>query len=184
MGVPPESEALGLKTNIALIGFMGTGKTTVGRALAKMLHKDFVDTDVEIEKATGMKIEEIFTRFGEIRFRSEESLAVKKAAGMQNCVIATGGGAVLRPENLEHLKTSCYIVCLQAAPEIIQTRVSRRIRPLLRKDRSVQYIETLLQERQAYYQEADLYVDTSGFNQEEVAAEISAWLQDEAVFRK
>lgn len=159
---------------------MGTGKTTVGRTLARMLHKDFIDTDEEIEKTTGLKIEEIFTRCGEIRFRSEESLAIKKAAGKQNCVIATGGGAVLRPENLEYLKASSYIICLQTSPEVIQTRVSRRIRPLLRKDRSVQHIQALLQERQAYYQGADLYVNTSESNLEEVALEILAWLKDKA----
>ncbi len=180
MGVPQESEALGLKTNIALIGFMGTGKTTVGLTLAKMLHKEFLDTDEEIEKATGLKIEEIFTRYGEIRFRSEESLAIKKAAGKQGCVIATGGGAVLRPENLEYLRASSYIICLQTEPEVIQTRVSRRIRPLLRKDRSVQHIGALLQERQAYYQGADLYVNTSELNHEEVALEIIVWLKDKA----
>lgn len=148
--------------------------------MAKILHKEFVDTDVEIEKAVGLKIEEIFTRYGEIRFRSEESLAVKKAAGKQNCVIATGGGAVLRQENLEYLKASSYIICLQTAPEVIQIRVSRRIRPLLRKDRSVEHIQALLRERQANYQGADFYVDTSESNQDEAASIIAAWLREKA----
>jgi len=156
---------------------MGTGKTTVGRSLANLMNKEFVDTDLEIEKAVGLKIDEIFVRYGEVRFRSEETLVLNKMARKQNCVISTGGGAVLLPDNLTNLKTSSYIICLSAAPEVIQARVSRRIRPLLRKDRSLDHIQELLKEREAYYQGADLYVDTSGLDQDEVTALIFEWLQ-------
>ncbi|NLK51159.1 MAG: shikimate kinase [Syntrophomonadaceae bacterium] len=166
-----------MKTNLILIGFMGTGKTTVGRTLARLLDKEFMDTDSEIEKVVGLKIEDIFNRYGEIRFRSEESLVVQKLARRQNQVISTGGGVVLNPENVRALKATGYLVCLQAAPEVIQSRVSRRIRPLLRKDNSLERIKELLKERETSYRGADLYVDTSNCTQEEVVNQIYAWWQ-------
>jgi len=164
-----------LKTNITLIGFMGTGKTAVGRSLASLLKKDFVDTDAEIEKVVGLKVEEIFFRYGEVRFRSEESLIIKKVAARQNCVISTGGGAVLNKANWEALRASSYIVCLVASPAVIQSRVARRVRPLLRKDRSLDRIQELLKEREPFYQGADLYIDTSEVSHQEVAQQIYDW---------
>ena len=154
---------------------MGTGKTAVGRSLASLVEKDFVDTDAEIEKVVGLKVEEIFSRFGEVRFRSEESLIIKKVAARQNCVISTGGGAVLNKVNWEALRASSYIVCLVASPEVIQSRVARRVRPLLRKDRSLDRIKELLKEREPFYQGADLYIDTSEVSCQEVAQQIYDW---------
>jgi shikimate kinase len=80
------------RANIILIGFMGTGKTAIGKRLAQALGRPFIDTDKEIEKVTGMSIAQIFNKHGEIRFRSEEKIAIKKACASRSAVIATGGG--------------------------------------------------------------------------------------------
>ncbi|HQE24133.1 MAG TPA: shikimate kinase, partial [Syntrophomonadaceae bacterium] len=81
--------------NIILTGFMGTGKSSVGTRLAERLNREFVDMDREIERLTGMTISQLFRRYGEVRFRSEEKLMAKKLAGQSDLVIATGGGIVL-----------------------------------------------------------------------------------------
>jgi shikimate kinase len=160
---------------------MGTGKTTVGRSLAGLMNKDFVDTDSEIEDLLGLKVEEIFARYGEVRFRSEEALVIRRLAKQQNCVISTGGGIVLDPANLNALRTSSHIICLVATPEVIQARVSRRIRPLLRKDRSLKRIQELMEERESCYQGADLYVDSTEVSQDEVVSIICEWYQKQSL---
>lgn len=167
------------RTNIVLIGFMGTGKTGVGRILARVMGKDFVDTDAEIEKNIGLKVEKIFQNFGEERFRLEESKIIKEVARRNNCVIATGGGVVLNPDNIQVLKESGLLIGLTAAPEVIQTRVTNKIRPLLRKP-TIERISKLLQEREKYYQVADWYIDTSTYSKKEVAAKILEWWNDHA----
>ena len=154
---------------------MGTGKTTIGRGLAQLLGWDFFDTDYEIEKAVGLRVEEIFRRFGEIRFRSEESLILQKIVVKPNCVISTGGGATLDPANYALLKENCYVVCLTATPETIHARTARQSRPLLRKDRSLNRIVELLQAREAAYRGADLYLDTSQATRDELIEDLRQW---------
>jgi len=114
------------KSNIVLIGFMGTGKTAVGRRLAALLNKSFYDSDQEVENVTGMSIPQLFSRYGEIRFRSEENLIINKLSRYDNCVIATGGGVVLNGENIRMLREKGVIVCLSARPEINCERGGRR----------------------------------------------------------
>lgn len=166
--------------NIVLIGFMGSGKTAVGKRLANKLKMGFFDTDENIEKVSEMSIGKIFNDYGEIRFRSEEALAVKRACALKNFVIATGGGAVLNPENFELLKNSGVIVALDASPEEIQKRVSKRnsFRPLLGNDKSIENITRLLEKRVPIYQQANYRVDTTGKELEAVVDEIMELLKN------
>jgi len=159
------------KDNIVLIGFMGTGKSTVGRRLAKLLGMEFIDTDQEIERLTEMTVSEIFRRHGETRFRSEERLLVKRLAELKGYVIATGGGTVLDPENWQNLAHSGTIISLYAPLEEIYKRVGyRNDRPLLKGDR--QEVENLWTKRQPVYNQADWTVDTTNKGIDQVVEEI------------
>ncbi len=161
------------KSNIVLIGFMGTGKTAVGKRLAAILNKKFYDSDQEIEKVTGMTIPQLFARYGEIRFRSEENLAIARLAKHENCVIATGGGVAINSENMRLLRKNGIIICLSARPEIIYERVKRRNnRPLLQKGDMFENIVRLMEERRDIYQAADFYLDTSDMDFQEIIAKI------------
>jgi len=151
-----------VKTNIVLIGFMGTGKTAVGKRLAALLDKGFYDTDNEVETVTGMTVSQLFSKYGEVRFRSEENLAVKRLAQKDNCIIATGGGAVLDIENITALAEKGVIIWLSASPEVIFERVRKKnTRPLLRKGDLYQNIIELSRQREDFYKCADFYIDTS-----------------------
>jgi shikimate kinase len=167
--------------NIVLTGFMGTGKTSVGRVLAYRLGLEFVDTDEEIEKATGKTVQDLFSRYGSIRFRSEESLVIKKLSAREGMVIATGGGAVLNPENVSALKKNGVVVLIRSSPEIIRKRVrTGRNRPLLAGSSDLkQRIEDLMAEREeAYRAAADLEVLSGEESKEEVAGKIIRLLEE------
>jgi shikimate kinase len=156
-----------MKTSIALVGFMGTGKTTVGKMLARKLVKEFIELDAEIEKKAGKTISDIFRESGEEYFRQLEAETLKEIAGRKNFVIACGGGVVLKPENIFRLKQECVIVCLSAAPDVILQRVSgdRNIRPLLDVDGREKRIKELLEYRRPLYtRAADIAIDTSGID--------------------
>ena len=114
-----------MKTNVALIGFMGTGKTAVGRALARKLKKKFIELDPMIEQKAGKTIPEIFKEDGEIAFRELEIAVTKEAAGEKHAVIACGGGVVLNKINTDRLRTEGITVYLTASPEAILRRTSR-----------------------------------------------------------
>jgi len=163
-----------MEKNIILIGFMGTGKSSVGLKLAQKLKMKFVDMDQQIEQITHMSVSEIFKRHGETRFRSEEKLLARKLAGQSNLLIATGGGTALDEENLRLLRSNGVIVCLHASPEEILERVNRRkgTRPLLKKNVSIEDIKEMLKAREKYYAQADYHVSTSGKSTEEVSQEI------------
>lgn len=159
--------------NIILIGFMAAGKSSVGRLLAKQLGWDYLDTDSEIEKVTGLKIPELFRKYGEMRFRSEESLVVKKLSGRTETIIATGGGTAIWEDNwnrLEHLGT---IIHLYVPLEVALRRIKRRQdRPLLLK--SEEEIKRLWQERLNIYNKAHITIDTSAKEITAVVDEILA----------
>lgn len=161
-------------TNIILIGFMGTGKTAIGRIVARMLNYQFLDTDEMVEETTGLTINQLFRKHGEIRFRSEEELVVRKLANRQNLVVATGGGVVLNSENVRLLKQNGFFVLLTAEPNVILERVSRRnTRPLLAKGKNLDTIISLYAERYTFYQAcADFTVDTSSISLEESSEKI------------
>ncbi len=159
--------------NIVLTGFMGTGKTEVGRLIAKSLGYTFVDADTEIELQEKMPITEIFKRFGEPYFRDIESQVIKKLSEMEKVVISTGGGAVLREENIKNLRKKGIIICLQATPETIYERTKQDTsRPLLQVENPLQRIKELLEIRQPYYEKADIMIDTDNKTPEEIAQEI------------
>lgn len=160
--------------NIILTGFMGAGKSTVGMRLAERLKMEFVDLDREIEKVTGMSVNQIFKRYGEIRFRSEENLMVEKLAKRDGLVIATGGGTILREENMQILRNNGIIILLEASPEDIFARVSRKrgTRPLLRKNLTIENIEAMLADRDPFYQQADHRINTSGKDLDTIVKEI------------
>jgi shikimate kinase len=159
--------------NIVLVGFMGTGKTVVARALAERLSMKYLDLDDEIEKKEGRSINEIFRQDGEAHFRYLEKLAVKRISGLDNQVLATGGGVVLDKENVEHLKNNGVLICLTSRPEIIYSRVKDQTqRPLLNVDDPLRKIRDLLSARQPYYAKANFTVDTSKLTVEETIDKI------------
>ena len=156
-----------MKSNLVLTGFMGTGKTSLGKLLAEKLGRGFVDIDQKIEQDSGMTIPQIFEKYGEKYFRELEKNAVKEVAARKNLVIATGGGTVKDEENIRLLKESGVMVCLTTEPEEIFRRTERRgERPVLDasdEDR-LNTIKKLLAERQKFYAQADYTVDTTDWS--------------------
>jgi shikimate kinase len=163
---------------VILTGFMGTGKTSVGKALARRLGCPFVDTDDLIERAEGRKIEEIFAAEGEEYFRSAERRALIEALTIPNAVVASGGGAVLSAENLSRIRAAGPLVCLTARPEVIRERVGGDValRPILAKH-GLEGIEGLLDQRASAYAKADFTVDTSDRPVGSVVREIAQFLE-------
>ena len=159
--------------NIILTGFMGTGKTAVGREIARLLQMNLVDIDTEIEKTESMTINSIFEQFGEPRFREIETEMIKKKSSMTNVVISTGGGAVLKQENIDALRENGVIVCLHATPETILKRTGKsEDRPLLKVENPLQKIHDLLNYREPFYEKADIMVDTEDKTPLQIAEEI------------
>ena len=163
--------------HIVLTGFMATGKTEVGRRLARLLQRPFVDTDGIVEGAEGRTVAQIFASEGEVRFRQLERAAVERACAMQDAVIATGGGALLDPENRLRLAAAGPIICLAASPEDILRRTGNgTTRPLLATgngDRLAR-IRALLAERAPAYAVAAHTVDTSGLTVDQVVERVRA----------
>jgi shikimate kinase len=159
--------------NLALIGFMGTGKSSVGRLVARSLHFDFVDTDQMIEERVGKRVSEIFEQDGEPVFRQFEREAVDRLAQMRGVVIATGGGMPANEYNLGSLKSHALVACLWASPETIWNRVRRHShRPLLQAPDPRQRIRELLETREMWYKQADVLMSTDLRTLPEVAQNI------------
>ncbi len=148
--------------NIFLIGPMGSGKTTIGRQLAKVLDKTFVDSDQEIETRTGANIPWIFDIEGEAGFRQREQAVIDELTRRQGVVLATGGGAVLAEENRRHLAERGVVIYLRTSIEQQLRRTAKdRNRPLLQTDDPRARLEALLARREPLYQEiANIIVDT------------------------
>jgi shikimate kinase len=165
--------------SVFLIGPMGAGKTTIGRHLATLLHKQFVDADHEIEKRTGVSIPVIFEIEGETGFRRRESAAIEALTRDRDIVLATGGGAVLLEENRIVLKERGTVVYLQADIETLVERTRRdRNRPLLQTEDPRGKIEELLRQREPIYREvADVVVDTGQRAPSSVARDIAMRLK-------
>jgi shikimate kinase len=159
--------------NIALIGFMGTGKSTVGRLVAETLHFTFLDTDHVIEARASRSIAEIFEHEGEPAFREWERRIVDELTRRTKTVIATGGGLPANDANLASLKTHALVVCLWASPDTIWERVrGHRHRPLLNEPDPLQRIRDLLAARAPFYRQADVLVGVDTRSPREVAAHI------------
>ncbi|MGB9677164.1 MAG: shikimate kinase [Candidatus Ratteibacteria bacterium] len=170
-----------MKKNIVLIGFMGTGKTEVGKLLAERLNMTFIDTDKLIEEREKDRIARIFQVKGEDYFRKVEEEVIEEVSNCENCVIATGGGAVIREKNYNNLKKNGILICLSATPEEIYRRtLPKKDRPLLMKSKNViETIKELLEMRKPYYQKADYTVDTTKKKIEKVVDEIMELLKRE-----
>jgi shikimate kinase len=159
--------------NIALVGFMGTGKSTVGQMVAGMLNFRFVDTDEMIEGIADKRIADIFAAEGEARFREYEWEVVQKLRGVSHTVIATGGGLITNPENLASLKEHALVVCLWCSAEAIFRRVGHQgHRPLLRVENPKERIEALLAERAPAYRQADVLLSSEFRKPKEVATHV------------
>jgi len=159
--------------NIALIGFMGTGKSTVGQLAAGMLGFSFIDTDAMIEQSAGKRIPDIFATDGEARFREYERDVVAKLREMHHTVISTGGGMVTNPANLADLKEHALVVCLWCSAETILKRVGHQThRPLLRVENPLEKIRALLAERAPAYRQADVLLSSEFRKPKEVATHV------------
>ncbi|MER3473835.1 MAG: shikimate kinase [Armatimonadota bacterium] len=155
--------------NVALIGFMGTGKSLLGRMLAQRWGWQFVDTDALVEQKAGCTVAQIFARFGEEYFRQRETEVLRDLESQRHLVIATGGGVPTRPENVHSLRRHAVIVLLTAEPEVILQRVQPvATRPKLASASDpLAEIRRLLKEREVAYACADLHLDTSHLSPEE-----------------
>ncbi len=166
------------KDSIALIGFMATGKTVVGNALADALGDNyrFVETDQIIIEDAGKTIPEIFADDGEIRFREYEIAACKKVAKFSNVIISCGGGVVLNKINIDYLKENCHIVLLNASAEEIYKRAMKdgqETRPVIDKEDPEAEIKKVLDFRKPFYEAAaEIIIETTGKKIEDIVIEI------------
>ncbi|MHA1682293.1 MAG: shikimate kinase [Promethearchaeota archaeon] len=165
-----------MKSNIALVGFMGTGKTATGEIVAKKLGKQFIEADELIAQRAGMSIPEIFSKHGEIRFRELEIEVAREMGTMREGVFSMGGGVIMNQISIMYLRENCVIIRLSADAATIFARVmaeGKEKRPMIAKPDPKGEIERLLAFREPFYNAAtDLFVDTTGKMIDEVADEI------------
>ena len=177
------NDLVGTPNNIFLVGFMASGKSHVGRQLAKRTGWKLLDADSVIIERAGMSIEEIFKIEGEVFFRSLESEIVSELCSGSRQIVAMGGGAFLNPANREQMLNHGSVVCLRAKPETIFKRLNKSqsndrgrrntpVRPLLGQNDPLEKIESLIQERSVAYSEAHYQVDTDEFGPDEIAVQI------------
>src|SRR5579871_2336208 len=159
--------------NITLIGFMGTGKSSVARLLASQLRFALLDTDEMIERQSGKTIADIFANDGETAFRDFETRVVAELASHDRTIIATGGGVGANPSHLENLKQHSLVVCLWASPDAIWERVRHHThRPLLQGPDPQAKIRELLAAREPVYKQADVLLNTQVRSVKEVAQQV------------
>jgi len=168
---------------LALVGFMGTGKSRIGWELSRYLSLNFVDTDKVIERVSCMRIPDIFDLYGEQVFRDYETEIVRRCLRLDDAVVSTGGGVVMRQQNRDMLKRRGPVIRLTASPETIYKRTRRNKRPLLEVGNPTERIRDLMTSRDAAYADAASFsVSTDGRNSEDVVAEIveKLWQWQEA----
>jgi shikimate kinase len=160
--------------NLFLVGPMGAGKSAVGRQLAKLLHLSFLDSDDEIESRTGVDIPFIFEKEGEEGFRKREAKVIDELSAMDGIVLATGGGAVVNPQNRNFLGARGFVIYLFTSVDQQVVRTQRgRERPMLANGDSRKILDDLMAFRDPLYREiADLTVETDGRKVKAVASEI------------
>jgi len=160
--------------NIILVGFMGTGKSTIGRSLSQTLSYPVIDTDQLIEKQQGRSIPEIFEEEGEDAFRDMETALLRSLLNQSGHIISTGGGIIIREENRQLLRKMGYVIWLVASPEEIHNRTSRtNNRPLLNNEDPAETIRKLLETRIPLYKEcAHLAIETNQLNFDEITTGI------------
>ncbi len=172
--------------NLYLVGFMGTGKTTVGRAVAHRLGFHLLDSDHEIERSQGRSIPDIFAQSGEPAFRALEREFIERGHPATRTLIACGGGLVVRPGMLEILKGKGVVVCLHASIETILARTARqRNRPLLEVENPEERIRTLFAAREAIYKRSGTLILTDSRPLQEIVAHvIRVWRRDATDFMR
>lgn len=155
-----------MSNNIFLIGLMGAGKTTIGRALAKKLNRPFFDSDHEIEARTGATVSTIFEIEGEASFRKREAETIRELGSQNSIILATGGGAVLHPDTRAFLKETTSVIYLHASISQLLQRTERdKSRPLLQTADPRKKLEELFLQRDPFYREvADLVIETGSAN--------------------
>ncbi len=167
------------KDSVALIGFMATGKTTIGKSLAIYLGEEykFIETDQLILQKTGKNIPSIFTEEGEEKFREYENKVCEKVSKLNKVVISCGGGVVLNKQNVINLKKNCHIVLLRASPKEIYERIIRNgkpSRPVINIQGSKREIKKILKFRKKYYKEAaEIVIDTTEKKIQNIVREIA-----------
>lgn len=172
-----------MKNNIYLIGFMGTGKSTVSRSLAELLGYEEIDTDAWIVRQQNKSIPEIFETQGEAHFRDLETRLLEQMKEQQHKIISCGGGMVLREENVSLMKENGVVVLLTAAPQTILSRVEKGTdRPILNGNMNVDYIRGLMEKRTPYYEAAgEVVIVTDDRQPEEIAQEIKKKLKSDEI---
>ena len=166
-----------MKNNIALIGFMGCGKTTVGKILSKKMNFYFADSDQIIEEREGMTIPDIFKKFGEGYFRKLEEQTIRSLIEKEKIIISTGGGAVLNPSLFEYMKNNAAVVYLDASIDTLWNRLKNCTnRPMLYSDNPRKRMEELYKNRLPVYQKAHYIIKTDGKSPENVAEGIMSSL--------
>lgn len=162
--------------NLVLVGFMGTGKSTLGRGAARALRRPFADTDALVVRRAGRPVPEIFAQSGEAGFRALEAAVAAEYARPRRAVVATGGGILTRPDNLAALRAGGVLVALSARPEVILARVGGAEaglrRPLLRGPDPLTRIAELLRERAGLYAQADLELLTDRLRRDATLEEL------------
>ncbi len=162
------------KRNIVLVGFMGTGKTTVGRLLSKQTGMPLVDMDSVIEERAGKAISKIFAEDGETHFRTLERAIVRDLSAKSGQVVSTGGGIVLDPDNIPDYEKNGLVICLLASAETILERVRHDdTRPLLAGDKQEKILQ-ILETRRPLYEAIAHKINTDGLEPEAIAAQIAA----------
>ena len=161
------------ETNLYFVGFMGTGKTTVGRTVAQCMGHHLLDSDVEIERLAGKPVAEIFASEGEPAFRAMERAFIERGHPSTGCVVACGGGLVVQPGMLDLLKSRGVVICLHASLDTILKRTQgSRHRPLLNVDDPMERIRTLYAQREPVYRQAGTMVLTDGRQLNDIVAHV------------
>ena len=158
--------------NIVLLGFMGSGKTTIGKALARRKDLKFIDTDDVIEKQSNMSIKDIFSTYGEGHFRLLEKQAIDQLVDLDNCVVAIGGGAIMYHNNLQTLKRLGVTVLLDTPLQKIITNLKGKFRPLVGNTIEEDKMRELLEYRYPTYRKADVVIDTENLDIQQIVDEI------------
>jgi shikimate kinase len=158
--------------NLILIGFMGSGKTTIGKALAQRLGLGYLDTDDMIEKQQGMEIKEIFSRYGESYFRRLEQEAVASLPALEGYVVSLGGGTLMGHNNLETVKKAGQTIFLNAPLPKILNNLKGKFRPLVGNAIEEDSLRQLLEKRLPVYHKADIIIDTASLDVEQTIEEI------------
>lgn len=166
------------KQPVMLIGFMGTGKSTIGEVIAGLIGFDFIDTDREIEKECDLTIPEIFSQKGEKYFREVESSVLIKVSKQPEVIIACGGGIIINPENRKIIKNNAFVIWLRCPIATCLKRCDNGNRPLLNKTDTLLSAKKLFVERESFYRQvANLEVFTNGLNADEIAESIALKLE-------